>query len=129
MYTVENFSLPACLIMFPAWLSDYVSRAQINGESLISLPFVIIYMSFTVLTIFRVISISVRGKTVTAQEELKKPQKTTFGPLKDEDRIFTNLYGRYDFRLKSAMKLVIYSVFEWNKLFENEFQVLEVILD
>ncbi|VDO11562.1 unnamed protein product [Brugia timori] len=52
-----------------------------------------------------VISISVRGKTATAQEELKKPQKTTFGPLKDEDRIFTNLYGRYDFRLKSAMKL------------------------
>lgn len=30
--------------------------------------------------------------------------KTTFGPLKDEDRIFTNLYGRHDWRLKEAMK-------------------------
>lgn len=30
--------------------------------------------------------------------------KTTFGPLKDSDRIFTNLYGRHDWRLKAAMK-------------------------
>jgi len=30
--------------------------------------------------------------------------KTKFGPLADEDRIFTNLYGRYDWRLKCAMK-------------------------
>ncbi|XP_016976522.1 NADH dehydrogenase [ubiquinone] flavoprotein 1, mitochondrial [Drosophila rhopaloa] len=30
--------------------------------------------------------------------------KTTFGPLADEDRIFTNLYGRHDWRLKAAMK-------------------------
>lgn len=30
--------------------------------------------------------------------------KTTFGSLKDEDRIFTNLYGRHDWRLKEAMK-------------------------
>ncbi|XP_064652648.1 NADH dehydrogenase [ubiquinone] flavoprotein 1, mitochondrial-like [Lineus longissimus] len=35
--------------------------------------------------------------------ESKKPEKTTFGPLKDEDRIFTNLYGRHDWRLKGAM--------------------------
>jgi len=33
----------------------------------------------------------------------KKPEKTVFGPLKDEDRIFTNLYGRHDWRLKGAM--------------------------
>ncbi|KQS62035.1 uncharacterized protein Dere_GG26542 [Drosophila erecta] len=30
--------------------------------------------------------------------------KTTFGPLADADRIFTNLYGRHDWRLKAAMK-------------------------
>ena len=27
-----------------------------------------------------------------------KPQKTTFGPLNDQDRIFTNLFGRHDWR-------------------------------
>lgn len=32
------------------------------------------------------------------------PAKTKFGPLKDEDRIFTNLYGRHDWRLNGAMK-------------------------
>lgn len=26
------------------------------------------------------------------------PRKTSFGSLKDEDRIFTNLYGRHDWR-------------------------------
>ncbi|KAF7637835.1 NADH dehydrogenase [ubiquinone] flavoprotein 1, mitochondrial [Meloidogyne graminicola] len=31
------------------------------------------------------------------------PIKTSFGGLKDEDRIFTNLYGRHDYRLKAAM--------------------------
>ncbi|XP_030377404.1 uncharacterized protein LOC115626251 [Scaptodrosophila lebanonensis] len=30
--------------------------------------------------------------------------KTTFGPLADADRIFTNLYGRHDWRLKGAMQ-------------------------
>ncbi|XP_016994603.2 NADH dehydrogenase [ubiquinone] flavoprotein 1, mitochondrial [Drosophila takahashii] len=30
--------------------------------------------------------------------------KTTFGSLADADRIFTNLYGRHDWRLKAAMK-------------------------
>ncbi|KAL5493658.1 hypothetical protein EMCRGX_G014867 [Ephydatia muelleri] len=30
-------------------------------------------------------------------------KKTTFGNLKDEDRIFTNLYGRHDWKLKGAM--------------------------
>merc|ERR1712002_1267094 len=29
-------------------------------------------------------------------------EKTTYGPLKDQDRIFTNLYGRHDFKLKGA---------------------------
>lgn len=32
------------------------------------------------------------------------PTKTKFGPLADQDRIFTNLYGRHDWRLKGAMK-------------------------
>lgn len=31
------------------------------------------------------------------------PEKTKYGPLKDEDRIFTNLYGRHDWHLKGAM--------------------------
>lgn len=31
-------------------------------------------------------------------------QKQSFGNLKDEDRIFTNLYGRHDWKLKGAMK-------------------------
>lgn len=30
--------------------------------------------------------------------------KTKFGPLADQDRIFTNLYGRHDWRLKGALK-------------------------
>ena len=30
------------------------------------------------------------------------PAKTKFGPLSDEDRIFRNLYGRSDWRLKGA---------------------------
>jgi len=31
------------------------------------------------------------------------PAKTTYGPLADQDRIFTNIYGRHDWRLKGAM--------------------------
>lgn len=33
----------------------------------------------------------------------RKLQKVKFGPLKDEDRIFTNLYGRHDWKLKGAI--------------------------
>lgn len=33
----------------------------------------------------------------------RKLQKEKFGPLKDEDRIFTNLYGRHDWKLKGAI--------------------------
>lgn len=40
-------------------------------------------------------------KNATATQT--KKEKTTFGPLSDEDRIFTNLYGRHDWRLKGAM--------------------------
>merc|ERR1711992_363999 len=31
------------------------------------------------------------------------PQKTSFGPLSDQDRIFRNLYGRHNWRLKGAL--------------------------
>ena len=34
--------------------------------------------------------------------------QTKFGDLKDEDRIFTNLYGRHDWRLKGALQRVRY---------------------
>ena len=37
------------------------------------------------------------------KEEAPPPPKTKFGPLSDEDRIFRNLYGRHDWRLKGAM--------------------------
>jgi hypothetical protein len=30
--------------------------------------------------------------------------QSKFGPLHDDDRIFTNLYGRHDWRLKGALK-------------------------
>jgi len=39
-----------------------------------------------------------RLQSTTASEPPKK-----YGPLSDEDRIFTNLYGRHDWRLKGAM--------------------------
>ena len=39
------------------------------------------------------------------KEEIKV-KKTKFGNLKDEDRIFTNLYGRHDWRLKGALARV-----------------------
>jgi len=38
-----------------------------------------------------------------AGEAPTPPTKTKFGPLADEDRIFRNLYGRHDWRLKGAM--------------------------
>ncbi|XP_039974171.1 NADH dehydrogenase [ubiquinone] flavoprotein 1, mitochondrial-like isoform X3 [Xiphias gladius] len=41
--------------------------------------------------------------SAAAQPQVK-PKKTTFGPLSDQDRIFTNLYGRHDWRLKGALK-------------------------
>ena len=36
------------------------------------------------------------------QSDMHILQKT-YGPLADEDRIFTNLYGRHDWRLKGAV--------------------------
>ncbi|CAH1774742.1 unnamed protein product [Owenia fusiformis] len=47
------------------------------------------------------ISSVVRNAATEAAE--KPPEKTKYGPLADSDRIFTNLYGRHDWRLKGAM--------------------------
>jgi len=41
--------------------------------------------------------------SIDAAEAAAPPMKTKFGPLADEDRIFRNLYGRHDWRLKGAM--------------------------
>jgi len=38
------------------------------------------------------------------QQASAPPQKTKYGPLADSDRIFTNLYGKHDWRLKGAIK-------------------------
>uniref|UniRef100_A0A8C7CQ02 NADH dehydrogenase [ubiquinone] flavoprotein 1, mitochondrial n=1 Tax=Oncorhynchus kisutch TaxID=8019 RepID=A0A8C7CQ02_ONCKI len=40
----------------------------------------------------------------TAAKQQENPKKTTFGPLSDQDRIFTNLYGRHDWSLKGALR-------------------------
>lgn len=36
-------------------------------------------------------------------QQTQAPAKTKFGPLADSDRIFTNLYGRHEWRLKGAL--------------------------
>lgn len=43
-------------------------------------------------------------RSVSATYATEAATKTKFGDLKDEDRIFTNLYGRHDWRLKGALK-------------------------
>lgn len=43
------------------------------------------------------------SKSDQNQTDPAPPTKTKFGPLKDEDRIFTNLYGRHDWTIKGAM--------------------------
>ncbi|KAA8591673.1 hypothetical protein FQN60_017047, partial [Etheostoma spectabile] len=40
----------------------------------------------------------------TAAQPQVKQKKTTFGPLSDEDRIFTNLYGRHNWRLEGSLR-------------------------
>ena len=35
--------------------------------------------------------------------------QTSYGGLSDDDRIFTNLYGRHDWKLKGALKRVRYN--------------------
>lgn len=38
-------------------------------------------------------------------------EKTTFGGLKDKDRIFTNLYGDFDWGIKGALQRVCFILF------------------
>ncbi|XP_014804274.1 PREDICTED: NADH dehydrogenase [ubiquinone] flavoprotein 1, mitochondrial [Calidris pugnax] len=40
----------------------------------------------------------------TAASYSTAPKKTQFGSLRDEDRIFTNLYGRHEWRLQGALR-------------------------
>lgn len=46
--------------------------------------------------------VSVNNGAVRYQQTAA-PTKTKFGPLADSDRVFTNLYGRHDWRLKGAL--------------------------
>ena len=48
-------------------------------------------------------SLAVTSQAVRHQSADAAPSKTTYGPLADQDRIFTNIYGRHDWRLKGAM--------------------------
>jgi len=48
-------------------------------------------------------SLAATSQAVRHQSAEAAPAKTTYGPLADQDRIFTNIYGRHDWRLKGAM--------------------------
>merc|ERR1712127_266279 len=63
-------------------------------------------MALTKLKLFSKSSLGVQTLTVVGNRfnTTAPPAKTKFGPLKDEDRIFTNLYGRHDWKLKGALK-------------------------
>ncbi|XP_063375974.1 NADH dehydrogenase [ubiquinone] flavoprotein 1, mitochondrial-like [Cydia fagiglandana] len=47
--------------------------------------------------------VSVNNVPVRFQQTQAPPQKAKYGPLADADRVFTNLYGRHDWRLKGAL--------------------------
>lgn len=47
--------------------------------------------------------VSVNNGAVRYQQT-QAPTKTHFGNLPDQDRVFTNLYGRHDWRLKGALQ-------------------------
>lgn len=55
------------------------------------------------------------------------PQKRSYGGLKDEDRIFTNLYGRHDWKLKGALSRVLYKSSTANRFLKENFtQILAI---
>ena len=56
-------------------------------------------------------SIATRNQSAAVAVAPPKQKKTKFGGLKDEDRIFTNLYGRHDWKLKGALSRVNIKVF------------------
>lgn len=51
-----------------------------------------------VLTVSHISAESIKSDYFLPLCDQEKPKKTTFGPLSDQDRIFTNLYGRHDWR-------------------------------
>jgi len=48
---------------------------------------------------------ALRAYSAAAEAPPAPPAKTSFGGLKDEDRIFTNLYGRHDPFIKVSNRL------------------------
>lgn len=54
---------------------------------------------------------ALRSFSASTEQQQRPLQKTSFGDLKDEDRIFTNLYGRHDYRLKGALSRVLNNFF------------------
>ncbi|KAF9979494.1 NADH dehydrogenase flavoprotein subunit 1, partial [Modicella reniformis] len=53
---------------------------------------------------FNVAKTAVRAFATEAPSTPAPPARTTFGNLSDEDRIFTNIYGFHDFKLKGAQQ-------------------------
>lgn len=66
---------------------------------------------------FKVSRVAARGVATAAPPAAEKKEKTSFGNLHDNDRIFTNLYGRHDYRLKGALKRVSCSC----QIYNNEY--------
>merc|ERR1712121_548664 len=48
-------------------------------------------------------SVAVSSQVTAVRNQSTETATKTYGPLKDQDRIFTNIYGRHDWRLKGAM--------------------------
>merc|ERR1712121_422079 len=48
-------------------------------------------------------SVAVSSQVTAVRNQSTETATKTYGPLKDQDRIFTNIYGRHDYRLKGAM--------------------------
>lgn len=46
---------------------------------------------------------SISNVPVRGQQTQAPPPKSQYGPLADSDRVFTNLYGRHDWRLRGAL--------------------------
>ena len=49
-------------------------------------------------------SLAVSAQAVSVRHQSTETPTKSYGPLKDQDRIFTNIYGRHDWRLKGAMQ-------------------------
>ncbi|KAF5399471.1 NADH dehydrogenase [ubiquinone] flavoprotein 1 mitochondrial [Paragonimus heterotremus] len=54
--------------------------------------------------------------------------KTVYGPLADQDRIFTNLYGRHDWHLEGAMKRVKLSIPSFSYSQGHWYKTKEILL-